>query len=150
VIASDDLTQNTLIIIAGKLPQFEVRPGQPFRRWVHSIARSQVQESFRQQYRRERLANELAALERAPSTKISSHLARAERVELVEQELDKLDSRYRRVIENDLQAGDASVLANREHIKAGSVRTRRRRAYQLLRDRVRHRSRREDSTPAAP
>jgi RNA polymerase sigma factor (sigma-70 family) len=150
---ADDLTQKTLMAVARKLPDFEVRADQPFIRWVRGIAHIQVMEALRQQRRRERRADRFAGLDQgqAPATNLNSHLARAENLELLEQELEKLDSPYRRAIENDLAGGDAGTLAAREHIKRGSARTRRRRAYALLRDLLRKRRKSADEqTPTPP
>lgn len=129
-----DLVQTTLMTVHRKLPQFEVRPGEPFLRWVRTIARIEAQEALRQRARARRLAAaaELAAAPPSPSPKVS-WLDRSRLWGALRASLAKLSSRYRVVIENDLQEGDDVALARRHRIVPGTVRTRRRRAHQLLR-----------------
>lgn len=144
----DDLVQLTIIIVHRKLPEFEVREGEPVLRWVRTIARVQVLEEFRQQGRRQRLkANYAAQVVPTPSTNISSRLDRAANLEAVGQALPKLESPYRRVIENDLRGGDLGRFARREGLKRGSARTRRRRARGMLRRLVRAAGRATRDTP---
>ncbi|MFO7568116.1 MAG: sigma-70 family RNA polymerase sigma factor [Enhygromyxa sp.] len=146
---ADDLVQSTLVIIHRKLPEFEVRAGKPIRKWARTIARSQVQDELRRRARRAKLMNSLANAPRPPTTKLSTRLGRAQayvlELERVREALPMLDSRYRRVIENDLEGGDIDEFAAREQIERGTVRTRRRRAYQILRQLVRELG---DSTPS--
>lgn len=147
---ASDLAQMTMIIVMDKLPQFEMIPGKPFLNWVHAIARTQFQEACRKHHRRKRLAEGLAQIEQTPQTNLSSHLARAEQLGMIDEALDDLDSHYRRAIENELQGGDAGDLAEREQIKRGSARTRRRRAIQLLRELILGRGKRDTRTPTTP
>jgi RNA polymerase sigma factor (sigma-70 family) len=128
----NDLTQSTLLIIARKLPQYEVEPGKPFIHWVRAIARREAQEAFRQQQRRARLAVEMAEIVPTPSTNLNSRLVWAERRELVAEAIGKLDSAHRRVIQHDLDEGDKDEFAEREGIQTGTVRSRRRRAHREL------------------
>lgn len=142
---ANDLVQITLMIVARKLPEFEVRPGRPFLHWVRSIARIEAQEAYRQQRQQERLAKGLGEHRRSPSTNLGSRLDRARRLALVAEALEQLDSRYRRVIDNDLDEGDPGEFAEDERIKPGTVRTRRNRAHQQLRRLVTRKS-----TPTPP
>lgn len=130
---AEDLTQITLMIIHRKLPDFDVDGERPFVHWVRAIARVQMKEAQRQQGRRERREGRVAHVRRTPATNFSSNLNRNERLEMIERELDQLESPYRRVIENDLAEGDVKEFAKAEQIQLGSVRTRRTRAYAKLR-----------------
>lgn len=134
-----DLTQDTLVVVVRKLPEFKVDAKRPFRRWVRSIAHTQIKEAFRQQGRRDRLAHELAEARWTPPTSPTGRYAQTESLALVVEALDEIADRYRRAIEHDLQDGDPHDFARRERIERGSVRTRRRRAYQVLRRVVRRR-----------
>jgi RNA polymerase sigma factor (sigma-70 family) len=148
---ASDLIQSTLMVVHRKLPQFEVRAGEPFRSWVRTIARIEAQAALRQRGRRNRLeaAARIAADKGMPSSpNLGSRLDWARHYVVVEQALGKLGSRYRLVIEHDLAEGNDSTFAQRQGIKRGSVRTRRRRAYQMLRRLARKRSKGgRDTTP---
>ncbi len=137
---AEDLGQIALLVVLRKLPQFEVDPRRPFLSWVRGIARLELQEEYRRQKRRARLAGQLAHITRTPPISFGSWVLRAERLELVEQALAELDSPYRRIVEVDLEGGDLDELAAREGVTRGALRTRRRRAYAKLRRKIGRRS----------
>lgn len=152
---ASDLIQNTLMVVHRKLPEFELRPGKPFRHWVGAIARIEANEARRQRGAEQRLAAaaRLAAAWRVPSANPSSRLDRARDRARLAHALAKLRTHYRLVIEHDLAEGDDCTFAQRAGIERGSVRTRRRRAYALLRRLVRKSKRRSggrDTTPRSP
>jgi RNA polymerase sigma factor (sigma-70 family) len=150
---AEDIIQNTLMIVVRKLPEFEWRSGKAFRSWVRTIARHQVRELLRQRGRWDRqagVARDMAA-QRAPSATIHSRLDQARQGELVQEAITKLATPYRVVIENDLNEGQGDTLAEQEAIAPGTVKTRRRRARQMLRRHVRKRGHTvRDQTPKSP
>jgi len=150
-----DLIQITLMIIHRKLPEFEVGTGKSIRRWAQGIARLEAQEELRQGRRRARLVDGLAQVQRTPSTTLGTRLERAEQQaanhQLIREALDQLDTRHRRVIENDLEGGDIDEFAEREGIKRSTVRVRRHRAYKKMRQFIRERRRADPNrTPTPP
>ncbi len=136
---AQDLSQITLMIIERKLPRFEPDAKRPFMSWVRAIARTQLKEDLRQLKRRMRLVREFAMIPERPQTRLSSRLRRIELLEIIEDELAKLDSRFRRAIEHHLAGGSDAELAEREGIKLTTVRTRRLRGLDKLGRNVRAR-----------
>jgi RNA polymerase sigma factor (sigma-70 family) len=150
---AEDVIQNTLVIVDRKLPELEWRSAKEFRSWVRTIARHQARELLRQQGRRDRqagAARDMAA-QRAPSASFVSQLDRARQEELVHEAITKLATPYRVVIENDLDEGESDDLAKQQGIALGTVKTRRRRARQMLRRLVRKQSKAvREPTPKSP
>jgi DNA-directed RNA polymerase specialized sigma24 family protein len=133
---SDDLTQDLLIVIWQQLPNFEFRSEAEFKSWVFTIAKYVGLAALRQWNHQKKLARALGQ-ERTPSTRFTSRFARAERLEQVLREVDKLSESYRRVVENTLDGGDARDLAKQDGIEWVSARVRESRTWALLRRRVR-------------
>jgi len=148
---TNDLIQATLLVVFRKLPKFQVEAGRPVTNWVRTIARIQVQDELRKRGRRHRLEDEVAEARQTPSTGLSSRIDRNERLDLINAGIDELDSRSRRVVENDLDEGDLDEFADSEGIKRGSVRARRSRALGKLRRVVgKLRKHDRDRTPTPP
>jgi RNA polymerase sigma factor (sigma-70 family) len=133
----DALVQDTLIVVWNKLPDFEMRSDAAFMRWVYKIAQFMVLAALRQREHEARLLQALAREDQAPGTWLDSLVARAERVEMVLREADKLPESYRRAIENMIDGGDDRDLAKRAGIELGSARRAMSRAVGRLRERLR-------------
>lgn len=134
---SHDLTQDTLIVIYEKLPDFEMRSEGEFMAWVFRIAQLSALVALRQWNRKEKLTEALEHVNPTPSTRMSSLLYRAKRLEQVLHEVDKLPESYRRAVENVLSGGDAKDLARLAGIKWGSARGVESRAWSRLRELLR-------------
>lgn len=105
----DDLVQDTLIVVWNKLPDFEMRSEAAFKSWVLKIARF-VALAMRRERGYEAKAEQAGALaiaRRTPSMGLSSRMDRAEHLDLVEREADKLPESLRLAVNNMLTGGDA-------------------------------------------
>jgi DNA-directed RNA polymerase specialized sigma24 family protein len=138
---SDVLVQDTLIVMWKKLPELELRSEAAFMSWTFKVANFAALAALRQLEREEALIERLGMLVRTPSPRLSSRLDRAERIELILRELDKLPWAERRAVENMLDGGTARDLAALADIEWSSARA--------LETRVRARLRRRfsESTP---
>lgn len=134
---ADDLVQDTIFIVWEKLPNFELRSEAAFMSWLRKIATYVGLAALRQHKHERNLARALGQVERTPSTRQSSRLDRAARLEQVLREVDKLPQSYRRAVENMLDDGDARDLAERAGIEWVSARVLEHRTRALLRRRLR-------------
>jgi DNA-directed RNA polymerase specialized sigma24 family protein len=141
---NDALVQDTLIILWKKLPDFEMRSEAAFFRWMYRIANHVALAALRQAAQENKRTRALGQMVRAPSTRLSSLLFRAERIEMVLREAGDLPNSYRRAIETMLAGGDARDLARDAEIEWSSARRQMSRALQRLRERLR------PSTPESP
>lgn len=133
----DALVQDTLIVIWNKLPHFEMRGEAAFMSWVYKIANYVALAALRQAEQERNHAGQLGHIVRTPSTRFSSLLIRAERIEMALREADELPASYRLAIENMVDGGDARDLAKRAGIEWSSARRQISRAVKRLRERLR-------------
>jgi RNA polymerase sigma factor (sigma-70 family) len=131
-----DLVQETLIVIWTKLADFELRSETAFFCWARKIAQFMALAALRQLAREKKLMRALGQVERPPTTRLSTKLHRAERLQMVLREVDKLPESYRRAVENMIDGGDARELAERAGIAWTSARVLESRTRKLLRSRV--------------
>lgn len=129
-----DLTQITMLAIVEALPNFE--PKKSLRGWVFGIARNQAHDALHDLYRMRALCDAVERLPVAPEPSLSSELARVELRGIAVEEVEQLPEHLRAVIENDLDSGDAQAFAKQQGIARATVRTRRHRAQDELRERM--------------
>jgi RNA polymerase sigma factor (sigma-70 family) len=129
-----DLTQITMLAILEALPNFE--PKKSLHGWVFGIARNQAYDALHDQYRLRALCGAVEMLPVAPEPSLSSELARVELRGIAVEEVEQLPEHLRAVIENDLDSGDAQAFAEQQGIARATVRTRRHRAHDELRERI--------------
>jgi RNA polymerase sigma-70 factor (ECF subfamily) len=131
---AEDLTQITMLAIIEALPNFE--PKKSLQGWVFGIARNQAHDALHDQYRVRALCDAVERLPVAPEPSLSSELARVELRGIAVEEVQQLPEHLRAVIENDLDSGDAQTFAEQQGIARATVRTRRYRAHDELRERI--------------
>jgi RNA polymerase sigma factor (sigma-70 family) len=125
-----DLVQETMMIALTKLDQVE--PDRSFERWLLGVAHNVTLREYESRHRRARLADALAHEPVKPPTGPSTALLRAEKREVLLEEIQQLPEGMRVVIEHDLIDGDPAELAEAQQIHQGTVRTRRNRAISQL------------------
>ena len=132
VLEVDDLAQQTAMVVMDRLPGFV--PRRSLRGWVFGIARNKALQQLRKQ------GSELAFLleyGREPDDwgpGLSTHVRSEDYRRTLLKRITQLPPEYRAVIENDLAEGDLDQLAAKLDIKRGTMRTRRFRALDCLRD----------------
>lgn len=141
-----DVAQRSLIIVWEKLPGFDLQK-ESLEAWVLGIARHQAINELRAQSRRRRIEDAVREVQLSPPTSSSSGVRWLQRREMTQEEIAGLPGQNRRVIEHDLADGDPEVLAHKEGIALATVRSRRHRAHELLRERVRQRCQTPVPTP---
>ena len=129
-----ELTQETLARVVKQLPGFE--PEVSFGRWVFGIARNVAADAFRERYQY-RIDHEFDIDGDLvdQTTSVSSKVAALEVAGIVREEVEKLAPHLRVVIEHDLAGdGDLDALAESEQVKRPTLRTRRYRGHEELRE----------------
>lgn len=132
-----DLVQETLSVVGTKLPAFEMHSEAAFHSWVFQIAQFRALKARDNRGHADELAKALGRVQRTPSPRVSSLLDRAERLEIVMREIEKLPASQRRAIQDMLDDVDPKELAKRLGISRGSIRSARSRALAELRERLR-------------
>jgi RNA polymerase sigma factor (sigma-70 family) len=129
-------------ILTKKLPVVVLRKDS-LKKWVFGVARNQGLLEHRARAQNNKALGELAAQIMKPNTSPTEGLYAKELRALLLEEIEKLPSRLRRVIEHDLQSGDLATpdrqrsleeFARQEGIQPGTVWSRRFRAVAMLRD----------------
>jgi RNA polymerase sigma factor (sigma-70 family) len=128
-----ELMDRTVEIVIHSLPGLE--PDESLRQWVFGVARNLRRKEYESRTRRKAL-NELAAILWKPSTSPSARVYANEVHTMLLEEIEKLPPYFRAIIENDLEGGDTKEFAERQNISVSTVRTRRFRGIEILRERL--------------
>lgn len=137
ILDGEDVAQDTLIVAWEKLPGFKWRDELGFISWVFEIGRLMALVALRQQDRQLDAPRALAEVGQTPPMGLSTFLSRAERIEEVRREVDKLPPSLRRAADNIMADGDAREYAAEIGLAWGTMRGYESRAIDLLRRRLR-------------
>jgi RNA polymerase sigma factor (sigma-70 family) len=132
-----ELTQRTVESLVRQLPGFV--PRESLRQWAFGIARNQGRREHQAHAQNQALGELAARIMKTPNTSPTERVYAKELITMLLEEIEKLPSRLRRVIEHDLEHGIENVgteFARREGIQPATVWSRRYRAITMLRDRL--------------
>ena len=130
---ADDVTQDVLILVHRRLPQFEGKSR--FSTWLYTITRNVALDRRRRTQRRERRLETMDAP--ADSTEIRDALDETTLTSLVLKYFDELPARQREVFElSDIQGLSAPEVAERLGMKAVTVRANLFKARRTIRQRM--------------
>lgn len=130
---ADDVTQDVLILLHKRLPQFEGKSR--FSTWVYSITRNVALDRRRRAQRRERKLETMEAPETAIAAK--DDLDHSTVAQLILRYFDELPARQREVFElSDIQGLNASEIALRLRMKPVTVRANLFKARRTIRQRM--------------
>ena len=129
---ADDLAQEVFIAILRRLPGREERDS--YSAWVWTIVRNTMHDRFRASSRNADLLERYGHVARIPRTTTFTKMERRQREDRLNRAIPKLPTPMRTVILHDLAGGDPRALAQAEGIESVTVRTRRYRAWEWLRE----------------
>jgi RNA polymerase sigma-70 factor (ECF subfamily) len=144
---ADELTDRTVEILAENLRGFEPEK-KSLRKWVFGIARNQGLLEHRARRQDNKALSELAAqVMKTPNTSPTAEriCAKEKLIAILLEEIEKLPSHLRRVVEHDLESATLATpkrrlsleeFARQEAIQPATVWSRRFRAITMLRDRL--------------
>ena len=118
-----DLVQHTIEMIVEKFDEFATEDAAKFRSWVFVFAYFEEQNARRSLHRERERQGALVEFPSGDPSPSSYARNRQER-EILRRNLGRLDEPLRRAVEHWLEDGDAESLAEREGIRAGTVRSR--------------------------
>jgi RNA polymerase sigma-70 factor, ECF subfamily len=128
-----ELSQRTITAVMQRLPGFQ--PEKTLSAWVFGIARNLGRSEVKARIREERLGELASQMIRTPTSPTKAIYA-AQVSEILAEEIQKLATHHRLVIEHDLEDGDDEQFAKQHGLSVATVRTRRHRALKKLKQRV--------------